>query len=60
MSKHGRKVPVDGWGSYTPTSFDLTADAVVELLGLDVKVRMSTEARKIADDCPTPETEDQP
>ena len=60
MSKGGRKVPVDGWGSYTPTSFDLTADAVVELLGLDVKVRMSTEARKIAETCPAPETEAQP
>ncbi|WP_293677153.1 DUF3617 family protein [uncultured Phenylobacterium sp.] len=54
VSKKGRKVPITGQGSYTPTSFNLTADVIVELLGLDVAVRASTEARRIADACPPP------
>lgn len=55
VSKKGRKVAVQGQGSYTPTSFNLTAAIAMEFLGLDVEGTASTEARKIADICPAPE-----
>ncbi len=55
VSKKGQKVAVQGAGSYTPTSFTLTADVATEFLGLDIQGRASTEARRIADACPPPE-----
>jgi hypothetical protein len=55
VSKKGRKVAVEGQGTYTRTSFNLTAEVAMEFLGLDVEGRASTEARKIADACPAPE-----
>ena len=55
VSKKGHKVAVRGTGSYTPTSFDLTADVAAEFLGLDIAGKASTEARRIADVCPPPE-----
>ena len=55
VSKKGRKVAVQGQGSYTPTSFNLTAEIATEFLGLDISGRASTEARRIADTCPPPE-----
>jgi hypothetical protein len=55
VSKKGRKVAVQGAGSYTPTSFNLTAEIATEFLGLDVAGKASTEARRIADTCPPPE-----
>jgi hypothetical protein len=56
VSKKGRKVAIVGTGSYTPTSFQLTADVAMEFLGLDVAGRASTEARRIGDVCPAPNT----
>ena len=55
VSKKGHKVAVRGTGSYTPTSFDLTADVAAEFLGLDIAGKASTEARRIGDTCPPPE-----
>ena len=55
VSKGGRKVAVQGSGTYTPTSFTLTAEIAMELLGLDVTGKASTEARRIGDTCPPPE-----
>ncbi len=55
VSKKGRKVAVQGSGSYTPTSFNLTAEIATEFLGLDIAGKASTEARRIADACPPPE-----
>ena len=55
VRKKGHKVAVQGTGSYTPTSFDLTADVAAEFLGLDIAGKASTEARRIADTCPPPE-----
>lgn len=55
VSKKGRKVAVQGSGSYTPTSFTLTAEIATEFLGLDIAGKASTEARRIADTCPPPE-----
>lgn len=55
VSKKGRKVAVQGGGSYTPTSFNLTAEIATEFLGLDIVGKASTEARRIGDVCPPPE-----
>ena len=57
VSKKGQKVPIVGQGTYTPTSFNLVADVIVEFLGLDVAVRASTDAHKLADACPAPQPE---
>lgn len=54
VSKKGRKVAVSGTGSYSPTAFSLTADVATEFVGLPISGRASTEARRIADDCPPP------
>jgi hypothetical protein len=59
-SKKGRKVAVEGSGSYTPTSFNLTAEIATEFLGLDIVGKASTEARRIADACPAPQTAQAP
>jgi hypothetical protein len=55
VSKKGRRVKVSGEGSYTRTSFNLTADIATEFLGLPIAGRASTEARRIGDVCPPPE-----
>jgi hypothetical protein len=55
VSKKGRKVAVQGSGSYTPTSFTLTAEIATEFLGLDITGKASTDARRIGDTCPPPE-----
>lgn len=54
VSKKGRKVAVQGAGSYTPTSFTLTAEIATEFLGLDITGKASTDAHRIADTCPAP------
>ncbi|MBX3486224.1 DUF3617 family protein [Phenylobacterium sp.] len=54
VSKKGRKVAVQGTGSYSPDSFSLTAEIATEFLGLDVVGKASTEARRIGDACPSP------
>jgi hypothetical protein len=55
VSKKGRKVSVSGDGSYTRTSFTLTADIATEFLGLPIAGKASTEAHRIGDVCPPPE-----
>jgi len=55
VSKKGHKVAVQGAGTYTPTSFNLTAEIATVFLGLDITGKASTEARRIADTCPPPE-----
>ena len=52
VSKKGRKVAVEGDGSYTPTSFQINARIASELFGIPLSGRASTEARRIADTCP--------
>jgi hypothetical protein len=53
-SKKGRKVEVSGSGAYSPTTFKLTATVATEFLGIPVAGKASTDARRIADDCPPP------
>ncbi len=55
VSKKGQKVAITGSGTYTKTSFQLTADVAVEVFGLDIAGKASTEARRIGDVCPTPD-----
>ena len=55
VSKKGRKVAVSGEGSFTPTSFQLTANVATDFLGVTVTGKASTEARRLSDTCPPPE-----
>jgi len=50
--KGGRKVKVAGEGSYTSTSFTLTATIATHFLGIPVSGRATTDARRIGDTCP--------
>lgn len=54
VSKKGRKIAVQGAGTYAPNRFDLTAEIAAEFLGLDIVGKASTEARRIGDTCPPP------
>jgi hypothetical protein len=51
--KKGREVQVSGRGTYTPTRFHLEAHIVTDILGIPLHGRASTDARRIADACPT-------
>jgi len=48
----GRKVGIVGRGSYTPTTLHLTADFSFHLAGIPIAGQASTDAHRIADDCP--------
>ena len=48
----GRKVGIVGRGTYTPTTLHLEADVTFHLIGLPITGRASTDAHRIADDCP--------
>jgi hypothetical protein len=50
--KDGRRVKVSGEGSYTPTSFQITARIATAFLGIPVSGRASTDARRLGDACP--------
>lgn len=52
VSKKGRKVEVSGQGSFTPTTFQLTAVVATEFLGIPVSGKASTDARRISETCP--------
>ena len=53
VSKKGQKLAIAGSGTYTKTSFQLTADVAMEVFGLDIAGKASTEAHRIGDVCPT-------
>lgn len=48
----GAKVGIVGHGAYTPTTLHLTADITFNLAGLPITGQASTDAHRIADDCP--------
>jgi hypothetical protein len=48
----GRRIEVAGEGSYTPTSFQITARLRTEFLGIPIHGRGSIEARRIGETCP--------
>lgn len=52
VSKKGRKVAVSGEGSFTATTFKLTATVATDFAGIPISGRASTEAHRIADTCP--------
>lgn len=53
-SKKGRDVDVSGFGTYTSTTFKLTATVATEFAGIPIAGKASTEARRIGDVCPPP------
>lgn len=55
VDKRGKQIAVEGRGAYTATTFNLTADIAMDFAGLPIAGRAETEARRIADACPTPE-----
>jgi hypothetical protein len=48
----GAKVGIVGRGTYTPTTLHLEADITFDLAGLPISGQASTDAHRIADDCP--------
>lgn len=54
VGKSGQEIAVSGVGTYAPDSFTLTADIALEFAGLPIAGQASTDARRIADDCPAP------
>jgi len=54
VSKKGRKVAVSGEGTFSPTTFKLTATVATEFAGIPISGRASTEAHRISDTCPPP------
>lgn len=55
-SHKGRKVAVSGSGTYTLTSFHLDAIIATTFWGIPLSGRASTDARRIGDSCPAPES----
>lgn len=53
-TKKNQSFAVDGTGSFSPTSFSLTATIATEFLGIPVTAKASTEAKRIGDVCPPP------
>jgi hypothetical protein len=50
--KNGSKVGVSGVGTYTDTTFDVSADATFKLLGIPVAGKATIEAKRLSDTCP--------
>lgn len=53
-SKKGRDVEVSGFGTYSTTTFKLTATVATEFAGIPISGKASTDARRIGDVCPPP------
>lgn len=51
-SKKGRQVAIEATGSYSPTTFKMTADVDTTYAGIPLGGRFITDARKISDTCP--------
>lgn len=52
VDKNGIRSTVEVRGAYTPTSFKLNADLRIVIGGLPIPISASTDARRIADNCP--------
>ena len=51
-SKKGRRVAIEATGSYSPTTFKMTADVDTTYAGIPLGGRFITDAKKISDSCP--------
>ena len=51
-SKKGRQVAIEATGSYSPSTFKLTADVDTTYAGIPLGGRFITDAKKISDTCP--------
>ena len=52
VDKSGLKSTIDVRGTYTPTTFQLNAQLRIDLGGVPIPVRASTDARRISAECP--------
>lgn len=50
--KKGKQAQVAATGSYSPSTFQLTADVDASYAGLPISAKFSTDARRLADACP--------
>ena len=55
VSKKGRHVDVEGHGTFSQTAFKLNATVATEFAGIPLSGKVSTEARRLGDECPPPE-----
>jgi len=51
-TKNGHTARVDATGSYTPTTFKMTANVHTTLTGLPVSAKAVTDAKRISETCP--------
>ena len=50
--KKGKQVQMAATGSYSPSTFQMTADLDLTLSGVPVRAKFSTDARRLGDACP--------
>jgi hypothetical protein len=50
--KKGKQAQVAATGSYSPTTFQMTADVDASYAGVPISARFSTDARRLGDVCP--------
>jgi hypothetical protein len=56
----GRHVHIEGEGSYTPTTLQMTARGNFKLMGLPIDFSASTNSHRIADVCPAAASDSKP
>jgi hypothetical protein len=56
-TRDGPAIPITGEGTFTADTLHLDANNTPRIAGLNIAVKASTDARRIADACPAPEAE---
>lgn len=51
-TKNGHQAKIDATGTYTPTTFKMTANVQTTLTGLPVSAKAVTDAKRISETCP--------
>jgi hypothetical protein len=59
-SRDGARFPIEGEGTYSRESFHLEARASAQLGPIRLPIHAVTDARRLADACPAPETPEAP
>ena len=52
VDRKGQRVQLSGHGVYTHTTFEMTADVTIRLIGIPLSLSASTEAHRLSDVCP--------
>lgn len=55
-TKNGHQAKVDATGTYTPTTFKMTANVQTTLTGVPVSAKAVTDAKRISETCPSEPT----